>query len=675
MATARQNGCSHPTLPMCLRYVTEEHIKEAKSLSKPPIGKIKGKGSSVVKLTPRKVDLLLFLSVCARQYDKVWEAAQILQNDPVSLRFQTNSIYLLLLLLISQKKDSSEASLALNLYRELCVSSQLTKEEHELAATMLFSIFDNCSDFTLLLLLKSVYESVVVPQFGADLEYLYISACLNIHMNSGNYEGAVLLLERYMATLFGTDDVKFALEALPMLKLVDDMCTFHDCETLHRWVKIIQENNEDLLQPETWMKILGLGLLLNDFPIVKLVYEKWIMAGLSTQLQVEEVIFENSSSVISKLNGSLKTLSDTTLHQILHTLSSHGDVELTLNLIEWHYIHKSLRGEKALTKELCADIIRSYCYYEDLQTDGNGQDKSMERVLDVLNSFVSRPNTYELSYKDISDSVSHKINNLKIEDQNVVDAQKKTNLLQTYIEKSNEEGQNGELPRKVTTTPTNQGNTLLNTKLLSTFVETHIKYLLETSAHTKTIHLFVNCILNHMAKYQNLSGVIVALQSLKILNDNYLHDWLTMELFDIIIRSISNSPASRATGLELYKYLAGKDTQFTEKDMLHFIFLSLRGPEYHDLLEFYLFQYLCMGFTMSTQLIRRISKFTHLDHRGRLLLEFLEENQKPEVEDVKNFWSTHDLNSLPKFAVSDRSTYDKIDARDCSYLKLLLGNE
>lgn len=679
-----QNGCRNPTLPMCLSYVNNQQAKEAKALSLRAKWALERKSDLLLLTkTPKEMEVMLFLSVCAKQYDQVWDMAKKIKRDPISLRFQTPSVYLLLLHLVAAKNGNSNAMLALNLYRELYQANNLSAEEHELAATLLFSVFRNCSDFTLLLPLKSVYESIVVHQFGASFEYSYIGACLDILVNCQDYDRAVSLLDRYMATIYGTEDVSSALEALPVPKILDYMCTVQDCDNLLRWVKVVSTHNEKMFNSQEWLKYLGVALLCNHYPLVKFIYEQWIMAGLSTRLTVEEVIFESKISELPELNSALQTLADSTLHQVLHTLSSHGDVELTLNLIEWHYIHKLLKGEQALTKELCVDIIHSYCFFVETELDLNGRDRSLERVLDVINSFISRSNSLDLSYKDISDAISHKIHCLSIEDDNVVEKQKKLSSIHQFIETVNEDDTaNAEMPRKSTNSNVSiseQGNPLLNTTLLSGFIEDHMRYLLTGPADQKTIRIFVNCMLNHIGKFQNFSGILVALQSLKSLNSHLFEDWLSQDLFDIMIRSISASPAARLTGFELYKFLKERGQSLSKTNMVHFILSSLRGQDYHLLFEFYVYEYLCScPKSISTQLIQRITKFTHLEYRGKLVLQFLEECrlQAPEKNQVDQYWTTHNLNcSSSNIGLQPKeslSPYDRIDTRDCQYLRSIL---
>lgn len=629
----------------------------------------------------------MFISVCARQYNKVFELAERVKQDPMSLRFRTPTLYLLLLLLISALGDASHAMLALKLYEEMCGDAGLkcSDEQHDRAVQLVFTVLEKSSDFTLLLPLKAVYESITVLHLGSRFETQYIGVCMSILLNSLQYNKALDLLDKYLATLEGSEYTGEALASLPLARLFEYMCSVQDCNNLSKWLGVVGEaSRSDIISASDWSKYLGLALSLNHYKLVKLIYEQWIMAGMDTRLAIEDVVVTNIVTQIESLSPAFRSLSETTLYQILHTFALHGDVELTLNLIEWHYIHKSLKGEKALSKELCVDIIHSYCFFEESSIGQGEHDRSMERVLDVINSFTSRENPgFELSYKDISDAVSHKIHTYKASDQNVAKARMKAKGTHHFIEKMNEEGTNtepGQLPRKTTNknlSESSLGNPLLNTDVLHDFVEGHIRFLLDSSSSRRTIDIFISCILNHINKFQNFSGMIVVLQTLKLVNADFFTEWLSRDLVDIIIKSISNSPAARFTGLELYKQMRVHNIILTHANMVHLILSSMHTPRFHLLFEYYVYEYLNSSPTLiSMHLIRRIEKFSHLDDRGRVVLNFLKEHQKlgPTREEVEQFWVANDLNKDPLVGVdaADASQYDRIDIRDCQQLKDIL---
>ncbi|SGZ51189.1 CIC11C00000005892 [Sungouiella intermedia] len=679
ISTATSNSALRhlpPPLPLCLPYVTNSQRKEAKALCRRAKWSPKQPDNSpLVRYSPKEVEELMFLNVCARDYNLVWNIAQLIKLDPISLRYQTPSVYLLLLLLITAKGDTSQAMLALNLYAELYSGSRkLTEEESNLAAQLVFSILRKCSDFTLLLPLKSIYESIMV--YHLDCEKQYIGVTMDILMNSRQYNKTLDLFENYMTGLNKTE-IKAALTTLPVLKLFKYMCTVQDCDRLAKWLEVLVSSGDTLLTAADWSTFLGLALSLNNYDLVKLIYDHWIMAGLDSQLSVEDVVLDNKIWTLQSQNSIFQSLSDSSVYQILHTLASHGDVELTLNLIEWHYIHKTLKGDRALTKELCVDIIQSYCFSND--PDSQNSDHSMERVLDVLDSFASRSKAnFELSYKDISDAVSHKIHNYKVADENMIKAQRKEMGTIEFIESSNQESVSSlaDLPRKISNRNINDsghGNPLLNTENLQVFIETHIDYLLKKSVNPATIQLFVNCIINHLNKFQNCSGLIVALNTLKSKNFNFINEWLNNDLFEIFVRSIANSPAARLTGQELYQYLKQRGA-ISQQQQLNFIFSSLRDLNYHSLFEYYVFEYLMSSpAQISSQLIKRISSFSHLDHRGRIVLEFLESEMVPGEDEINEYWQSNGLNKNADVTVyGEESIYGKIDARDCKYLKHVL---
>lgn len=668
-----------PTLPLCLPHITNSHRKIAKALSNKARRQLKQTDNTpLVGYSPKEVEELMFLNICARNYDQVWGIAKMIKEDPIALRYRTPSIYLLLLLLISSQGDTGHAMLALSLYAELYNGrSKLLNEEHDLAANLLFSILRKCSDFTLMLPLKSVYESIMVHHLECENQYIAVS--LDILMNSRQYIKALDLFETYMMAL-DEREIGDALTLLPVLKLFNYMCSVQDLDSLVKWLPTVTGREQEIVTASDWSSYLGLALSLNNYALVNFIYVNWIMAGLDTHLSAEDVVLNNNISRLQALNTIFQTLSDQTLHQILHTLASHGDVELTLNLIEWHYIHKSLKGERALTKELCVDVIRSYCFYDDPDSQGQDRDHSMEKVLDVLDSFVTRSKAdFVLSFKDISDAISHKIHNYKAEDSNVNEANRKLMGTLEFIEASNEENTLSvtELPRKTTNSnilDSAHGNPVLNTEVLRLFVESHMDYLLRKSANATTIVLFVNCIMNHLNKYQNCSGLIVALRTLKSMNQDFVNEWLDNDLFDILIRSITTSPAARLTGLELYQYMKINQWTIAQRQMIHFIFSSLRDQNYQTLFEYYVYEYLMLSPTkVSTHLLKRIANFSHLDHRGRVVLEVLELEKVPKIDEIESFWESNGLNKTPNVNIYDEeSIYSKIDARDRQLLKHIL---
>lgn len=672
----------HSSLPLCFKYVSEAHISQAKELSLGANYALeKEKTKPKLLLTPKQVEETVFLNICARKHSTVWEIAQTIKLAPNSSTYRTPTLYVLLLQLIALDHDPRKAMLALTLYDELfsCElgGTSLTTEERHLATTHMLSVFENCSDFSVLLPLKAVYESIVLLAVGSDFEAAYIGASLNVLINSHQYNKALELFERYLLTV-RPEDSALTMQKLPVQKLFSYMALVHDLDSLLKWLRVARPEGVLVFSPKDWSDFLGMGLSLNHYKLVLFIYEHWIMAGLETELSVESWILSDRESALQNLNAPLKSLTDATLHQILHTFASHGDVNLTLNLIEWHYIHKSFKGGKALTKELCVDIIQSYCYYSANHSEVTHEDRSVEPVLEVVESFVSRDDTdFTLSYKDISDSFSYMFHHLRIRDANIMEAMQKHEAITQRFEEAHKDSE-GEMPRKVTSTvgaSSPYGNPLLNWHTLSQFTAQYINYLVTNSYSIHTIRLFICCLLNHTNKYQNFSGAVHVLNSIHKIHPSFSSDWMTDEMMSILIHSLSRSPSGKRSGYVLYQFSSSK-TKISEADMVCFVLSSLHEPDYCELFQFYVFKYLCMQpTTISGRIIQRISGDKQFDGPAGIVVRYLRSHQHlPQAkEHLDQFWESNGLCKRdPSIPDEDPDLYSKFDMRDRERLQKVL---
>lgn len=670
-------SCGNLALALCSSKLSQSQIDQAKILSKRISHKLsENSDSSLVQMTPQEVEDDVFVSLCARNYNQVWTIAQKVQQDPMNLRFRSPSLYLLLLELISARGDRSQVTLALNLYLELLSQSLLLEDTVKVATLQLFKCFESCQDFTQLIPLRILYENTIVtvlPYF--EYEALFLGAHLHVFLNTGQYNQALALMHQSFESFPDHEDQLILLQKLPLLKLFDTMCNFKDCNSLEYWLSLVLDKNTSSIPYAWWSQFLSLATSQNHYGLVKLIYTHVIMAGHDKDLAIEDVITNNVISNIEAQSTMLATLSDHTLQAILHTLASHGDVELTLSLIEWHYIHKEMRGERALTKDLCIDIIRSYCFNNDFSaTPIEGEhDSSVEKVLDVLESFLSRLKE-DFHYTDISDAFSHKINTLNVFDQNVFEAARHETATVEFINQLEEPEQEARKLKNENIYESPQGNVFMNQKIMQQVIISHLTYMKDRHMSEKCIRLYTECILNHINKYQNASGVINAMLAMKKFNCT-CYCWFTPSVFDILFKSISNSAAARLTGYTLLSFMKQTARPVSKSNVENLIFSSLRGPQFNPLLEFYIHEYLStFNQKPSVHVTQRIQNFSSLNDNGKRLLEFLKDHT---VEFVRENWEAYGFNSaFPQnnLHLTDDTNehYHQIDVRDSRQLAFIL---
>lgn len=676
MSAARSRaGAPVRSLPACVPHLDPAQVAQAKLLCRRTSTGLAAPASSpLVAASPKDVEEMVFVAVCAGNHRQAMDIAQMVHQDPMSGRFRSKTLYLLLLQLAAAAPN--QAHLALNLFAELFSRyPDLSPDECSMATTSLFLCFEDCRDFSRLLTLRTLYESFVAPRLsGFEFEARFLAATLHVLLNSSQYHQALELMEHSLLSFPDRQDQLTLLKYLPMMKAFDMMCSFQDCGTLYDWLLVLIERLPHTVLLYHWTKYLDLALSKNHYNLTKLIYSHVIMAGREL-LSVDDVL---TSTVVADLESKspvLASLSDSMLQAVLHTLASHGDVSLTLNLIEWHYIHKEMRGESALTKELCIEIVRSYCYHkeENIPKIDEG-DAGAKRVLDVLDSLLSRLKE-EFVYTDISDAISHKLNTLNIFDQSVAAARLKELATMEFI---NAQENSKSMARKLTNKNISdalQGNVLMNNKILHQTIAQHLNYMITKNMSLKCVRLYVECLLNHVNKYQNTSGLVSAMMAMKSVKHDMSH-WLTPSVFDIVFKSISNSPAAQMTGTALFTFMKQNGMKISTFNIEQLIFSTLRGPQFNELLEYYLYEYLSTSpQNINPHILHRIRNYTHLNDEGRRLLHFLEENT---VTSALKLWESYSFRSkLPLWDSSPQSYskehYHQIDSRDAQYLSFVLG--
>lgn len=522
---------------------------------------------------------LFFYSLTAR-YNLIWDLCSELRNSRCHNKLITPSTYILLLQAICRSKDKRMVSHAVNIYAELYSGPHLnlTSHQHDFAAQCLLTAFQRCHDFTALVLLKALYENCI-SRFASNelIELLYLAAFLHTHLNTGQYSEALKLWNTTFTTYKESKGAHELMNSLPFVELLQAMCTNQDLSSLALWLEVLLKIDPDLdLVESHWPQFLSAAIDNSHYPTVHLIYSQFIMKG-HKEISVDEVLFSTKFEKLQKNNTPLNTMADETLYQILHVLSTHGDITSTQNLIQWHHIYKSWKGENSMTKDLTIQILSAHCH--NIHT-------SFESILDIIHSFSTKSNQH-LSYKDITDSISHKWFTLDMEDQFVKAA--KANELE--IIKTIEQAEESK-PRKISNpnlAASTQGNILSNTRILDAFVYNHVTYTLENHHSEACLQLFVNCVLNHINRYQNVTGMAVALSAIQRgVNDRRRTDtsFFSAESLDIMCSIISKSRSARLCGHEIFKFARriGFSISLHNYERL---MQSVKGSHLTDLLRIY----------------------------------------------------------------------------------------
>lgn len=637
-----------PSLPYLLQYTKELSSNEARRLSEVCSTRLKKN----LPKDPQVIEEALFCHAAAGRADHLFEIAKCLR-DNMELRLKvTPAMYLLMLQGIARTRDKRYTASAVALYTELHEKGfSITPEDRNLAASLLLDVFRNCKDIAQLLQLKIAYENYMTKSVtDENLEIRYISTFISVYLNTGQYTRAVELFENGYSDL---TEVQFSpsrvLALFPTKDFLVAMSRSGDVAMLSKWLALVLDVDRSLVGYDTWSEFLSLGLSQNHHGLVKLIYSRLIMLELEN-VSLDEVMFSNKLEELESKSGVLASLSEKTLTEILHTLASNGDVNSTLGLIEWHYVHKKLKGERALTKDLCLDIILSYCYHND-ETPGVG-DLSIQNVLSTLNNFTSKLDAeFSFSYQDICDGMSYRFMRYKAIDPNVevaeIKARASFNKAQEY-----EEGLESK-PRKILNLnlyDSKQGNLLKNSEVLDDFMRTTINYILQENHHIETLRIFINCVLHHIMKYQNATGMIVALLAMHQINPKMASEWLGQELWDIILRTVSKSPAAKLVGFEIYQHMKTRGVALTASHYEDLILSASKGSD-NGVLQHYLHCAKSFELLESTK--------AHLKAKNITLHESNADNPTAYSEEER----------------ADRKRYYDMDKRDCGYLKVILNED
>lgn len=590
---------------------------------------------------------------------------------------------------------------AINLYFEIASKNasplsdlekvvNIDKFNHERMINYLLKTIALSNKITNLLILKILWENYIfINTKTSSSELLYFAAYLNILLNTGQVEMALEMFKKSVNVLKARErDSDNLLNNFPTIRLLDLLASDNNCEEIYNILCLV--NSVDTLEPSKWFSYLSTGLRMNHYNLVKLIYYNVIMKGYQEGLiTTENALFDAADPTMAESgskNVILNSITDELIMQILHTFSLNGDVSLSLTLIESHYIHKAMKGERALTKELCVCIIEAYCYNPDLKDEWDDSttkllnpeiDHSVERVLDVLDGFMKkleREGKELISYKDICDCMSFKFRNYKVFDINVNELKRLTEAKNIERLKVSNENLESSL----------QGNVLANLDILTTFVIRHIEYLQYIQSSQLTISLFINCVLNHANLYQNLSGIIRILTNLHKLNSNMMSEWLDNDLINIILNSASKSSAAKLISFELYKFLLSSGEKISRKQYNSLVSSILRD-DIHECLQFYLYHYLQDHGVIDRIMFELLKDIPYaainMNEKTKAMLSMVKARKELTQDEVENYWIQNDLCKDIPLHISgkhvpelNRKYYKQIDLRDVKYLKYILAN-
>lgn len=539
--------------------------------------------------TPAALNEWVFALACAGHHERLHELVVGTARAQLSPTF-----YLLLLRSIAMQQLLVKAALALQLAHELCAKWELSPLELALAADAVFDAMACCDDVTQIIALRAWCES----RLTKDSMKRYYTAYCHVLANAGQFYKLDAALDKVEM-----DHVLFE-------KMFEAACRAQDCDTLvhmaHKYPLFFNEHR--------WLQSLSLGLACNHYKLVKFVYTHIVMANVG-RITPEDVLFHGLEEL--NRNKVFASVTQDTLRAILHTLASHGDVNTALDLVELHYVHKDLRGERALTKELCLELFSAYSHSD--ATD-------IVALLSVLQGFTE---SFEFSYRDISEPLSIK--------------------LLSHTDPSKETTHNDNLRLS------SQGNPLKDTTTLKEVLAA----LLEAAAHQdiskQVLQVFVSGVLNHLTKYQSATSCVHALE---VIHNHDPSLWLTRELVDILFQSISTSVCAKRLGLELFKYLQPRGL-LIDDNYISLIATSYRGNANNQLAQFLSYAYLKTPHT---------KRLTFGDEK---IVAFAK--TKPSNASVDRFWKQNALCfEEPAFQNPDKIEYEVVDERDANKLRTIL---
>ncbi|KAK6455162.1 mitochondrial splicing apparatus component-domain-containing protein [Scheffersomyces xylosifermentans] len=660
-------------------------------------------------------------------YSSVWKFAELIREADLPV---TNTTYVLLLQICTEVQNPP-VQLACTLYEEamnrkathrsesysadsnkeiktkaIQIALPPTEDQKWILSRNLLDVLSKSTDMLDILRLNALWKQYLVSFKGRQsFETKYHSTYIHILLNTNQIEFALEYFERTFRNLSEKNhSLQQIFHEIPSTRLIQTLISYADFDSATKWIKVfINDGNGAehvaVISNELWLECLNSGLNSNNYPLVKLIYDNFIMRGFNNAaISIEQAIFEDLESKDSGFNY----INDQTTFQILHTLAINGDVSSTLNLIESHYLHKSLKGEKALTKELCIKIIESYCYNGNLTNNwteneplaSSKKDPSVKRILGVLNGIVEKLQTDKdvpLTYSDISAAMSTRFWQYYDHDTNIEKTfRKRLDISEKIMNSEENDVITSVLPRKIANTnieSSQYGNILANLDVLHSFILTHMEFLLsENTFHKNTITLFINCILEHLHVHQNFTSVVRVLQTLYHLNSSFMSQWLNTDSLDIIFNSLSNSSSAKQCSVVLFDYMKSTNQTISHENYKCLISSILRGY-IHPSLQFYFYHYLRdFHGTIDPEIISLIDELPEAELRSEegtaKMIDFIKSIQAGlslDSTQIDEVWSRlglcADKNLLGEEKPNNfyRLYHERFDERDSGYLKYILN--
>lgn len=553
-------------------------------------------------------------------------------------------------------------------------------------------------DITHIPILKLLWENYMIQISTSELDLLYHAAFINIYLNSNQFEAAFQYTDNVIKHLLFLK--KQVLDLLPIPRLLRTLSVLKHCDGVASWIKYIPtEERDKILDDNLWNLILNLGLSQNSYELVHFVYTNHIMKGLhNSAISTEDVILK-----INYTTDILSTLTDDIIIQILHTFATNGDVESTVSLIESLVLHKNAKGEKALSKDYCIKIIEAYCHNPDLKPEWEGEeyyhhknklDESFMGILGVINGFITKfkKDGNTLSYQDIIGGLSYRFWNYQTYDENVdFEINKRKTVLKKVSQLSINKFETKVLPQKSSNSnlaTSELGNVFANMNTLENFTKTHFKFLShDTKFHVETKTIFLNCVLQHLVKHQNTSGVIRVLLALQRADPDFLKI-MDKDLFRLIFESMKHSMTTKRCSILLHQYLKQKGDPIPIEIYILVLQSNLRGY-CHDAVHYIMYDYLLSSGLEYDRLLSTIPIHTIAEHSGTINLKNFLQNSDLNPDLINKFWIDNDLckdyksilfekesdskyhPGTEKHSTSRRGYYSDYDIQDAQHIEYL----
>ncbi|CAN3375285.1 hypothetical protein DIURU_002144 [Diutina rugosa] len=427
-------------------------------------------------------------------------------------------------------------------------------------------------------------------------------------------------------------------------KFIARLLTVENTSELHCLLNHLKDKNHRL-QAHQWTSILELGLRKCHYGLVKLWFDNYLGPG--------EAI-TTSTMVLQGFKA--PDMTDGMLERILQCFSLHGDVESVIRVVETYFIHKQAKGELGLTTHVRSYIIGAYCYHK--------EEKSFKSVMNAIVT-LSGGNTH-LTYRDVFQHLSHKFHHYREVSDNVALSKIHERMATDTIRFSCEE------PVWKKGSNTVRGNALNNMAVLESVTMEIFTYMKDKDI--KAIRIILNCLLLHLAEYQNFSAIVKVLSVLHQMNSNFI-DWLDIDSWDIMYMSAGNSGAKLCC-LALSKVSPGP---LSSKQLENCLISSLRG-EILQGLQFWIYQYLSV-YQVNDRLqdiIANIASESKFDDEGtNALFRCIKKGDVP--HNLDDFWTANNLNKdecrvgLIDDSNNPRKYFAEYDKRDYESLHFIFN--